>query len=297
MPVPKVAGWRSSYYGYQGNGHGQTDPQYFVCVAQSEAAKYPGSKPGGIYVLGGIGTSETNMPFARPPGSANIANVVYDTSGGWGPDPEPFLSAFDDAGMKIILQVEPGMADISKLATMILNNFKNHPCLDGFGVDVEWWNSSGNSNNNPIPASVVKSLVNAVHAVNPNYKVVIKHYDPSVLPPGIAGVTYLNDSCGFSNFNESVSDYVNWALTFSDPNTDIGYQMLYVAINGNCAPNDHNWWGSMNKPQVQLINAVYANIPSANIYCAYIVDFSLLLTYPTCTSPSPMICSFTYSQP
>jgi hypothetical protein len=263
-------------------------------VAQSESAKYPGSKPGGIYVLGGIGTSETNMPFSRPPGSANIANVVYDTSGGWGPDPVPFLNAFDAAGMKVILQVEPGMADISQLATMILNNFKNHPCVDGFGVDVEWWNSSGNSNDNPIPASVVNSLVSAVHAVNPAYKVVIKHYDSSVLPGGIAGVTYLIDGCGYSNFSEAVSDYVNWAQTFSGSNTDIGYQMLYVAIGGDCLPNDRNWWGSLNNPQVQLINAVYANVPSANIYCAYIVDFSLGYTYPTCTSP--MICSFSYSQ-
>jgi hypothetical protein len=293
MSVPKVAGWRSSYYGTQENGHGQTDPPYFVCVAQSEATKYPGSKAGGLYILGGIGTSETNMPFSRPPGSANIPNVFYDTTGAWGPNPEPFLSAFDAAGMEVILQVEPGRADISQLATMILNNFKNHPCVVGFGVDVEWWNSSGNSNSNPIPVSVVNSLVNAVHAINPLYKVVLKHYDPSVLPTGIFGVTYLLDGCGYNSFNEAVSDYVNWAQTFSSPNTDIGYQMLYVSIGEDCTPNDHNWWGSLNNPEVQLINAVYTSVPTAKIYCSYIVDFSLLLTYPTCTSIS-MICSFNY---
>jgi hypothetical protein len=295
MSVPKVAGWRSSYYGTQGNGHGQTDPAYFVCVSQSEANKYPGSKAGGIYVLGGIGTSETNMPFSKPPGSANIANVFYDTTGDWGPNPEPFLNAFDAAGMEIILQVEPGKADISQLATMILNNFKNHPCIVGFGVDVEWWNSSGNSNSNPIPVSIVNSLVNAVHAINPLYKVVIKHYDSSVLPSGISGVTYLLDGCGYNNFSEAVLDYVNWAQTFSSPNTDIGYQMLYVSIGGDCLPNDHNWWGSLNNPEVQLISAVYASVPTAKVYCSYIVDFSLLLTYPTCTNVS-MTCSFNYIQ-
>jgi hypothetical protein len=275
-------------------------------VAQSEAAKYPGSKPGGIYVLGGIGTSETNMPFAKPPGSANIANCVFDTSGDWGPDPTPFLNAYDAAGMDVILQVEPGLADISKLATMILNNFKSHPCVKGFGVDVEWWNSTGNSNDSPIPASVVNSLVAAIHAVNPAYKVVIKHYDSSVLPAGISGVTYLTDSCGFSNFNDAVSEYVSWAKKFSGPSTDIGYQMLYVGINSNgrecnsgqacdCAPNDRLWWGILTNPEVQLINAVYAGVPVANIYSAYIVDFSLLYTYPTCTTV-PLKCSFKYSQ-
>jgi hypothetical protein len=291
----QVAGFRCSYYGSQG-GHGRdqldSTPDYWVCVAQQEAAKFQNSKPGGIYVLGGIGTSETNMPFANP--GVNIPYVVYDTGGGWGPDPEPFLTAFDQAGMEVILQVEPGMADISQLSTMILTNFGHHSCVKGFGVDVEWWQSHGNSNTTPMPASVANSLVSAVHAINPAYKVILKHYDSTVLPKGIAGVTYLIDGCGYNSLSEAVSDYITWAQNFSG--SEIGYQTLYIAIGNDCLPNDHAWWKNLINPEVQLINGVLAQVPTANIYCTYIVDFSLGYVYPTCTISPPQypnpICQF-----
>ncbi|MFH0904519.1 MAG: hypothetical protein V1854_04945 [Methanobacteriota archaeon] len=287
--VVKVAGWRCSDYGYQGNGHGQTDPPYFVCVAQSQADKFQGSKPGGIYILGYIETTDCVLPFANPGWS--IANVTYDPSM---TNPDTMLSAFDAANMDVILQVEPGNADMPTLSGLIMNKFKSHPCVKGFGIDVEWYR-----NGIAIPSSVVNGMLTAIHAVNPAYKLVIKHFDASFLPVGVAGVTYLMDSCGMGSFSSAVSEYVAWANHFSG--SELGYQMLYLGIDNNtgaecssgvncdCAPNDRAWWGTMINPEVQLINGVYAAIPSANIYCAYIVDFSLGYTYPTCCPA--LICS------
>ena len=44
----QTAGWRSSEYGYQ------SDPVYLIDMANQMAAKFPGSSPGGVYVVGEI---------------------------------------------------------------------------------------------------------------------------------------------------------------------------------------------------------------------------------------------------
>jgi len=76
--------------------------------------------------------------------------------------------------MKIILQVEPGDANVSELATMILNKFKNHSSVVGFGVDTEWLNAWSYKDGRPATDAEIQTWLNAVHATNPNYKLLVK---------------------------------------------------------------------------------------------------------------------------
>jgi molybdopterin-binding protein len=280
-PLVKVAGFRSSDYGgpLNGNkyGHDQVDPAYWISVAQRMQTKFPGSSPGAQYVVGYIETPETNtyMPFPAPAGYSGMPNVDFGPTG----VEESMLTAFDNAGMKIILQVEPGNANVPKLATMILNKFKQHPSVIGFGVDVEWlrWigsNKMGSKTND----AEIQTWLDAVHAVNPNYKLLIKHWDPAWLGSGhVSGVTYITDSLNLGSYQGAVDEYVNWANAFSG--SEIGYQIGYE--------EDMNWWLPMSDPAKSLITDIKTRVPSANIYSVYWVDFAITKEFPS-VGPGPI---------
>jgi hypothetical protein len=281
-PLVNVAGFRSSDYGgpLNGNkyGHDQIDPVYWVSVAQQMSAKFPGSYPGAQYVIGYIETPETNtyMPFPAPAGYKGMPNVDFGQTG----IEEKMLTAFDNAGMKIVLQVEPGDANVSELATMILNKFKNHSSVVGFGVDTEWLNAWSYKDGRPATDVEIKTWLNAVHAVNPDYKLLVKHWLPSHLGSGhIAGVTYVTDSLNLGSYQGAVDEFVNWANAFSG--SEIGYQIGYE--------EDMNWWLPMPDPAKSIITDIKTKVPSANIYSIYWVDFAITKEFPSVSPTSTPI--------
>lgn len=273
-PLVKVAGFRSSDYGgpSDGNvyGHGQTDPAYWVSVAKQMSAKYPGSSPGAQWVVGYIETPETStfMPFPAPSGYKGMHDVTFSNKNGV---EETMLTAFDNVGMKIILQVEPGDADVPQLATMILNKFKNHPSVIGFGVDTEWLNAWTYKDGRPATDAEIQTWLKAVRAINPNYKLLIKHWLPSHLGSGhIEGVTYVTDSLELGSYRGALNDYVAWANNFKG--SEIGYQIGYE--------EDMNWWLPMTDPAKSLITDIKTRVPGANIYNVYFVDFAITKEFP-----------------
>ncbi|MBR2282770.1 MAG: carboxypeptidase regulatory-like domain-containing protein, partial [Spirochaetales bacterium] len=56
---------------------------------------------------------------------------------------EEYLKAFDKAGYSVWLQVEPGDASLVELAKEVMNRYKHHSCVKGFGIDVEWYKPEG----------------------------------------------------------------------------------------------------------------------------------------------------------
>lgn len=268
----KVAGFRSSDYGSNGNkyGHGQTDPAYWISVAQQMSAKFPGSYPGAQWVVGYVETPETStfMPFLASTGYSGMHDVTFSDTNGI---EEEMLTAFDNAGMKIVLQVEPGDADVPQLATMILNKFKNHSSVVGFGVDTEWLNAWDYKDGRPATDEEILTWLDAVHAVNPDYKLLVKHWLPDHLGSGkIEGVTYVTDSLELGSYQGALDEFVGWANHFSG--SEIGYQIGYE--------EDMNWWSSMSDPAKTLITDIKIEVPSANIYNVYWVDFAITREFP-----------------
>lgn len=51
---------------------------------------------------------------------------------------EDDLTAFDENGIKVWLEVELGFADIDQLGDSVLQRYGHHPCILGFAVDLEW---------------------------------------------------------------------------------------------------------------------------------------------------------------
>jgi hypothetical protein len=223
------------------------------------------------------------MPIGLNTTLAGMSYVVFDGSGSCGTtqaDPEVMLTAFDNAGLDIILSIEPGNANITQLATKILNKYKNHPSVKGFGLDEEWFKGTGGYT---MTATEATQFTNAIKAVNPAYKVTIKHYDNTKLPRNISGVTYLTDSCGFASYTEAITDYVAWANYFKG--SEVAYQIGYD--NSVCDTESiPAFWQALGplpygygNATIDIMKRIKAQVNNS-IYAVYWVDFSILTQFP-----------------
>ncbi len=272
---PQVVGWRTSDYGIQDpTAVIQSNFKYYIEAAKGMNIKFPESNPGGIYTVGYIHNMGTNMPTQLQSTLGPMPYVGYDTQA----DPEVMLTAFDNAGLSIILGIEPGNADIYILADKILNKYKNHPCVKGFGLDNEWYKTE--SGNVTMTSAEAIKFRDTIKAVNSNYKVLLKHYNASRLPKDISGITYLTDTCGFTTFDEAISDYISWANSFSG--SEIAYQFGYDEM--ECG-EDPNWWLNLaprpgyGEAAVKIFDSISASINNP-IYSIYWVDFTILTQFP-----------------
>ena len=287
IPTAQVAGWRVVNYGSLENSwqHTQNDPAYWIYVAKAMQAKFPGSAPGGVYGIGHIETNgRTYMPFKAPTGSG-MAYVDFQTNEVIGDShdyTDEDLAAFDNASMKILLQVEPGSADVSKLATMILTKYRSHPSVVGFAVDLEWYKNNVCSDGCVLTTVELNKWISAVKAVNPNYLISVKHFDSAHISGTVPGVIYNTDTCCFNTFNEAINDYVAWYNRF--PNNPLIYQIGYNLAAGSgisCVGcGDAKWWVPLSDPPVDIMNAIKSKAPDANIYAVYWVDFSVQKIFP-----------------
>ena len=139
-PVPVLGtGFRFSIYGTDQD----PDPAYWTSVARKMARKFPGSRPMGIWIIGDI---EGNQAYLNFPASSDDPNIIFGKTD----DNEAALTYFDRQNVQVWLQVEPGNADMLKVIDLVLSRYGKHPCVIGFGVDVEWYKSDGSAEGTPV---------------------------------------------------------------------------------------------------------------------------------------------------
>lgn len=263
------AGFRASSYGYMY----EAEPAYWVYVAKEMAKKFPGSKPSAIWIVSidyGDGTS--GLSFPGPGGNYN--NIAFDNVD----MNERYLDAFDAAGMKVWLQVEPADASVDQLIDLVLSRYKHHPSVIGFGVDVEWLNSNGNPGGRPVTNAEAQRWIQKVRSYNSNYKLFLKHWDASYMPAQhYNGIVYISDSLDVA----SVSDLIDsFQYEWSDkvPGRDVAYQIGYNLDYQNNGGNDRDWWGLMQDPAKTIGSGVVQRIPDT--MGIYWVDFSVRDVFP-----------------
>jgi hypothetical protein len=252
-----LAGWRSSMYGYQQ----EQPPSYWVDVAKDISSKFPGTTPGGIWI---VGETDGNGPgtILYMPSSGSYQNIKFEG----GDVSEQYLNAFDSAGLKVILQVEPMDADVNMLIDIVMNQYKHHPSVIGFGVDNEWYGTCRDGCE--ATASEVTSWYNHLHSINPNYILMIKHYEESKLPTGIpTDILVVCDDEENGNLNTLLSEHEAMANRFS--NNPFGAQYGY--------PSDENIWSSMQDPVKQLGDAIQERVGKP--ISLFWVDFSIQQLY------------------
>ena len=252
-----LAGWRSSMYGYQQ----EQPPSYWINVANDISSKFPGTTPGGIWLVGETDGSGPGTILYMP-SSGSYQNIKFEG----GDASESYLTAFDNAGVKVILQVEPMDADINTLIDIVMNRYKNHPSVIGFGVDIEWY---GTCRDGCKPtAAEVTSWYNHLHTIDPNYILMIKHFEESKLPTGIpSDILIVCDDEQNGNLKTLVSEHVAFENHFQ--NNPFGAQYGY--------PSDENIWGGMQDPVKQVGDDIQDAIGKP--ISLFWVDFSIHQLY------------------
>jgi hypothetical protein len=241
---------------------------YWISTGKTISGKFNNSSPAGVWIVSLYWDSGMiGMDFPSP-----VGNVPYITflSTDYS---EPYLSRFDQAGIKIWLQVEPGAASIDTLISLVLNRYKNHPCVAGFGIDIEWYNAQSSSGGQKVTDAEAERWEKKVLSIDPNYTLFLKHYSYKWMPPTYRGrIIFIDDSQDFNSssnpFNYMLSEFKSWGSKFY-PNP-VAFQFGYSI--------DSTWWRTLNDPFKTIGTNLIASIP--NTYGLFWVDFTITKLFP-----------------
>ncbi len=227
------AGVRSSSYGIKSF----PEPPAWKKAIDAMTGYFEGSTPCAIWIVGVMAETPKYTHLEFPSEGKTYPNIEFEDAD----KHEPFLSYFDKAGIKVFLQVEPANADMMTLIDLVLGRYKDHPCVIGFGVDVEWNKEADNPEwGVKVDDATAQQWEAKVKSCNPEYRLFLKHWDIGWMPPTYRGdIIFVDNGQEFKNFEEMLAKFPNvWAKTFY-PNTVI-FQVGYGS--------DKPWWSKLPTP-------------------------------------------------
>ena len=261
VPLSLGAGFRFSSYGPQFD----PGPEYWASVAEQMAGRFPGSVPQAIWIVGDFTGNGTYLSFPAETDDPFVTRTYVDMN-------DAALTLFDQRGVRVWLQVEPGNADVLGLIDLVLGQYSRHPCVIGFGVDVEWFKSDGSAEGTPVTDEQANAWVRAVQSHNPDYWLFLKHWDSNWMPPAVRdGILFVDDSQQFADFDQMVAEFADWGRHFAP--APVAFQYGY--------PADQPWWSALQDPPGDIGRAILENVPNAA--ALFWVDFTVLDIFP----PSP----------
>ncbi len=242
---------------------------YWANTGKAIAGKFSGTSPAGIWIVSifeDTGFTTLNFP-SNGRAYPHIGFTPEDQN-------EDFLTRFDNAGIKIWLQVEPGSANIDTLISVVLNRYKHHPCVRGFGIDVEWyqWDAT-NTDGKKVTNAEAQKWEQAVQAIDTSYTLFLKHYNTGWMPSSYRGkILFVDDSQDFTwstkPFEELVAEYKTWGKKFSP--SKVAFQFGYEA--------DSVWWRNYSDPVKTIGSSLFSGI--ANCFGVFWVDFTITRVFP-----------------
>ncbi len=263
FPVPPTSAPRVAYAGVRSSAYGikpfPTPPEWEKAI-MTMSGYYPGSTPVAVWIVGRFNRPRTcRLEF--PGGGAALPNIQFEDVD----KHEAYLDRFDRAGIKVFLQVEPANADMKTLIDLVLGRYGKHPCVVGFGVDVEWHREADRPEwGIPVDDAMGRQWEAWVKAHNSAYRLFIKHWDQRWLCPTYRGdIIFVDDSQIVKDMETLVTEFEAWGKFFK-PNPVI-FQIGY--------PSDKPWWSLLPVPPKTLGQAIAARIGQT---CGIIwVDFTL----------------------
>jgi len=259
----KYAGVRSSSYGVKPF----PEPAGWQNAMEKMSNYYEGSTPCGIWIVGKL--RRPKSCFLEFIGDSaqhnNISFLDRDKH-------EEYLTHFDSVGIKVFLQVEPANANVSTLIDLVLNQYKQHECVIGFGIDVEWYREFDNKGwGIKVKDDSAKVWEDRVKSHNSNYKLFLKHWDRKWMPKNYREeIIFISDSQMLESFEKMLDEFVIYWADYFKPNP-VGYQIGYGS--------DRSWWEKFDTPPKDIGMTIAWNIDqSCSIFW---VDFTLRDVLPT----------------
>src|SRR5262249_51950119 len=254
------AGLRYSVYGQKYN----PGPEYWARVAREMAARFPGAKPEGIWIIGTKKDRGTQLPF--PVG--DVGDPLITGSDGEDSN-EATLRLFDELGFRIWLQVEPRFASAEKLMRLVLERYSHHPCVVGIGIDVEWNKSVDPDAGDAISDAEARSWIALARSFNPKYRLFLKHWLPEKMPPTFRdGILFVDDSQILPSMDAMVDEFAQWGRIFAP--SPVAFQYGY--------PSDRPWWSQLKDPPKEIGDGILKAVP--NTEALFWVNFSVLEVFP-----------------
>ncbi|MFH0733303.1 MAG: T9SS type A sorting domain-containing protein [bacterium] len=260
----KIAGFRASRILQSYPNNQFPVPNYWANAGHFISGKFTGAAPASIWIVSlYIDNGQTQLNFPNPGGSYPYISFINSDQN------EVYLNRFDQEGIKVWLQVEPGAASIDTLIHIVLNKYKHHSCVVGFGVDVEWFNAQSSSGGRKVTNAEAERWEQKVKSFNPNYTLFLKHYGQAWMPPTYRGdILFVDDSQQFSSLNSMINEFTLWGNKFK-PNK-VAFQFGYSI--------DKPWWSVLNDPIKTIGNSLFTGI--TNCYGVFWVDFTIEVVFP-----------------
>jgi hypothetical protein len=270
----KWAGARSSRYGIDPF----PNPEEWTKAISTIANNFPNATPVAVWLVGEIHFDGINsgmeMYFPNPGGNYDPRIKFSDEDKN-----ESYLNFFDSNGIKVFLQVEPGFADMNDLIDATFKQYGNHPCVIGFGVDVEWYQSqrNGDESTPPVTDELAQAWEEKVKSYNGSYRLFLKHYHkPSwpefKLPKNYRGdIIFVNDSQehpGYQDFLDEMKEFADFFYP-----SPVMYQFGYKI--------DKSWWQELPAPIPQTMGQGLSNQAKVGQDVGIVwVDFTLKCIVP-----------------
>jgi len=234
------AGVRSSRYGIKPF----PSPAGWQKAILAMAGCFEGSMPCAVWIVGEH-RSPKSVRLCFPGDGRPRAFIEFEAVDA----AEEYLRFFDGAGIRVFLQVEPAHADVEDLIDLVLDRYGHHPCVVGFGVDVEWFRDSEKPGFGvEVDDATAQAWEARVKSHDPGYRLFLKHWNIRWMPAGYRGdIIFVDDSQIFKSREEMIREFTaGWAAAFY-PNPVI-FQIGYKS--------DKPWWENLREPPKSIGEAV-----------------------------------------
>ncbi|MBP7462431.1 MAG: hypothetical protein KBA26_14195, partial [Candidatus Delongbacteria bacterium] len=260
-----LAGFRSSRILNSYPGRVFPTADYWASTGKKIAAKFENGIPSSVWIVS-IYLNNGNTQLGFPSSGVQYPKISFVSTD----LNEAYLTRLDTEGYKVWLQVEPGAASMDTLIELVLNRYQHHPCVAGFGIDVEWFYANTSSGGRKVTDLEAQHWEEKVKSINSDYSLFLKHYSSAWMPPKYRGkIIFVDDSQGFSSLSQIISEFKSWGSVFSK--NPVAFQVGYEA--------DKWIWSSLADPVKDLGDRLFSSVP--NMAAFYWVDFTIVQLFPT----------------
>ena len=220
-------------------------PEYWYHQGKAASDKFDGSGTGAVWVIGCA--QADGQCYLNFPSSAKYPMISFSKKD----DNEQYLDYFDSKGMKVILQVEPGQADVGQVIRLVLDRYADHPCVAGIGIDVEWLQFKDYPEGRQVTDEEAAGWHDLAASYNRDYKLALTHWVADKMPPTYrTGIYFLYDGHGFTSLDDMIGKCASWGRRFHD--NPVGF---YIGFS-----TDRAWWGSYEDPFYTIGHALLEKI-------------------------------------
>ncbi len=264
------AGLRSSTYGFSSF----PDSAWWYNASTDMALNFSEeTSPAVIWILGYTTNSGCYLNFPNPTPGTSYSKISFGSSD----KNKKFLDDFDSNGVKVWLQVEPGFADVSTLIDLVLTQYGHHKSVIGFGVDVEWYKTSNDNNNEGVAVTDEEAIAWSakIKSYNDEYLLFTKHWLISKMPPTFRDdIVFVDDSQIFDKMDDMMDEFEDWGKAFTP--AKVAFQYGYSS--------DKKWWGNLSNPPKEIGDEILRRCP--NTTDLYWVDFTAYEIWPKNFTPT-----------